>query len=149
MRKEMPMDMFKWNHGQEGTSIDATIRSEFPILNRSTPDGRPLVYLDSAASSQKLIAVIEALDDYYRRHNANIHRGVYQLSEQATARYEEARRRVAASVLCEMVTGMPLERAKALREAELLAELGCPIGPARLTCSLLSLNVLRIGLGGG
>jgi nitrogen fixation NifU-like protein len=55
----------------------------------------------------------------------------------------------AASILCEMATGMPLEEAKALREADLLAEIGCPVGPARLPCALLSLNVLRIGLGGG
>jgi cysteine desulfurase / selenocysteine lyase len=75
------------------TPLDAaTIRADFPILNQPVaPDQLPLVFLDSAASSQKPAAVIDALDDYYRRYNANIHRGVYQLSELATSKYEEAR----------------------------------------------------------
>jgi cysteine desulfurase / selenocysteine lyase len=69
------------------------IRAEFPILN----DGRtpPLVYLDSAATSQKPDAVLRAMDDYYATTNANIHRGIYAIAEQATAAYEDARRRVA------------------------------------------------------
>src|SRR6478735_9448163 len=70
----------------------AVIRRDFPILNLPVPEGkRPLAFLDSAASSQKPAVVIEALDDYYRRYNANIHRGVYQISEMATSKYEEAR----------------------------------------------------------
>src|SRR5688572_26039160 len=73
----------------------AEIRDDFPLLVRSTPDPRPLVYLDSAASSQKPAAVIDALDDYYRHFNANVHRGVYRLSEVATEKYEAARRLVA------------------------------------------------------
>src|SRR5687767_4810994 len=79
------------------TPLDADqIRKDFPILNQPTDDGRkPLVFLDSAASSQKPAQVIEALDEYYRTINANIHRGVYQLSEAATAKYEEARHIVA------------------------------------------------------
>ena len=56
----------------------AAIRDDFPLLARSTPDARPLVYLDSAASSQKPAAVIDALDHYYRHLNANVHRGVYR-----------------------------------------------------------------------
>ncbi|MDQ6779632.1 MAG: cysteine desulfurase [Candidatus Eremiobacteraeota bacterium] len=59
------------------------------------PHGKPLVFLDSAASSQKPIQVIEAMDDYYRRYHANIHRGVYHISELATEAYEEARAKVA------------------------------------------------------
>ncbi len=73
----------------------AAIRDDFPLLARSTPDARPLVYLDSAASSQKPAAVIAALDHYYRHLNANVHRGVYHLSEVATEKYEAARRLVA------------------------------------------------------
>jgi cysteine desulfurase/selenocysteine lyase len=74
----------------------AAIRRDFPILNQPIPEGkRPLAFLDSAASSQKPAVVIEALDDYYRRYNANIHRGVYEISELATSKYEEARHLVA------------------------------------------------------
>ena len=76
--------------------IDAArVRADFPILQRPGVNGRPLAFLDSAASSQKPAAVIEVLDAYYRETNANIHRGVYELSEKATARYEEARHLVA------------------------------------------------------
>jgi cysteine desulfurase/selenocysteine lyase len=71
-----------------------TIRADFPILSRQV-HGKPLVYLDNAATSQKPEAVIQALDDYYRRYNANIHRGVHTLAEEATEAYEQARRKVA------------------------------------------------------
>jgi cysteine desulfurase/selenocysteine lyase len=79
------------------TPLDgAAVRADFPILAQpGTADGRRLVFLDSAASSQKPAAVIEAMDAYYRRDNANIHRGVYQLSERATVAYEAARHTVA------------------------------------------------------
>lgn len=70
------------------------IRQDFPILHQEV-HGRPLVYLDNAASSQKPRLVIDALDEYYCRYNANVHRGIHTLSEQATAAYEEARRKVA------------------------------------------------------
>ncbi len=69
------------------------IRKDFPILQR-TVHGKPLVYLDNAATSQKPLAVIDALVEYYERYNANVHRGVHTLSEEATARYEEAREKV-------------------------------------------------------
>ena len=69
------------------------VRRDFPILQR-TVHGKPLVYLDNAATSQKPLAVIDALVEYYERYNANIHRGVHTLSEEATARYEEAREKV-------------------------------------------------------
>jgi cysteine desulfurase/selenocysteine lyase len=58
-------------------------------------NGRPLVYLDSTATSQKPLPVIQAMDEYYRAYNANVHRGIYQLSERASAAYEEARKKVA------------------------------------------------------
>ena len=66
------------------------VRSDFPILQR-TVHGKPLVYLDTAASAQRPLAVIEAIDGFYRRHNANIHRGVHTLSQEATEGYEQAR----------------------------------------------------------
>src|SRR5512134_2056300 len=71
------------------------VRKDFPILQRETSPGVQLVYLDSTATSQKPLAVIEAMDDYYRRSNANIHRGVHTLAEEATAYYEGARERIA------------------------------------------------------
>jgi cysteine desulfurase/selenocysteine lyase len=76
----------------------AVIRADFPILNQAHEGRRRLAFLDSAASSQKPTAVIDALTDYYRHSNANIHRGVYQLSELATSKYEEARHLVAAFI---------------------------------------------------
>ena len=70
------------------------VRADFPILARRI-NGKPLVYLDSAATSQKPAPVIDIMTDYYRRYNANPHRGVYAISEEATAAYEGARQRVA------------------------------------------------------
>src|SRR5918997_1203386 len=80
------------------TLDSAAIRDDFPLLARSTSDAQPLVYLDSAASSQKPAAVIDALNHYYCHLNANVHRGVYHLSEAATEKYEAARHRVAAFI---------------------------------------------------
>ncbi|MEJ2559989.1 MAG: cysteine desulfurase [Anaerolineae bacterium] len=73
--------------------VDA-IRQDFPILNQQV-NGKPLVYLDSGASSQKPLPVIEAMDECYRTYYANVHRGIYQLSEKTSASYEEARKKVA------------------------------------------------------
>jgi len=70
------------------------IRDEFPILSRRV-HGKPIAYLDSGATAQKPLAVIEALDRFWRTENANVHRGVYTLSEEATALYERARHTVA------------------------------------------------------
>jgi cysteine desulfurase/selenocysteine lyase len=70
------------------------LQADFPIL-AERPHGKPLVYLDSAATSQKPLAVIEAMDRYYREYNANVHRGIYEISERATAAYEGAREQVA------------------------------------------------------
>jgi cysteine desulfurase / selenocysteine lyase len=71
------------------------IRSQFPLLARRQ-DGRPLAYLDNGATSQKPLGVIDVLDRYWREQNANVHRGVYRLSEEATELYERARQIVAA-----------------------------------------------------
>src|ERR687886_216147 len=90
------------NHSENG-AVDlrgqapldvATIRRDFPILGRMV-HGKPLVYLDNAATSQKPRQVIQALVDYYEVYNANIHRGVYFIAEQATEQYELTRRKVA------------------------------------------------------
>ena len=72
----------------------ADIRKDFPILSRQV-HGKPLVYLDSTASSQKPQAVIDAMSIYYQTYHANVHRGVYALSEEATAAMEKARIKVA------------------------------------------------------
>ena len=74
--------------------IPATIRDDFPILGQ-TVNGKPLVYLDSAATSQKPRQVIDAIVTYYSEYNANIHRGVYAIAERATGEYEAARAKVA------------------------------------------------------
>jgi cysteine desulfurase / selenocysteine lyase len=70
------------------------VREDFPILHQFHHDQTPLIYLDNAATSQKPTPVIDAMDSYYRRYNANIHRGIHKLSEEATAAYEEARNKV-------------------------------------------------------
>lgn len=79
---------------EAATRSAAEIRQDFPILAREV-HGKPLVYLDSAASSQKPLSVIETMTEYYHLHNANVHRGVYEISEEATARMERARTKIA------------------------------------------------------
>lgn len=74
------------------------IRRDFPILEREIHPGVRLTYLDSTATSQKPAQVIEAMDSYYRQTNANIHRGVHTLAEEATARYEAARGKIASFI---------------------------------------------------
>jgi cysteine desulfurase/selenocysteine lyase len=79
-------------------SLDVVkVRADFPILQRAV-HGKPLVYLDTAASAQRPLAVIEAVGNFYRNHNANIHRGVHTLSQEATEDYERARLKVAAFI---------------------------------------------------
>jgi cysteine desulfurase/selenocysteine lyase len=73
----------------------ASIRSDFPIIQRDVRPGVPLVYLDSAATSQKPLAVIQVMDEFYRKSNSNIHRGIHTLAEEATEMYEAARVKVA------------------------------------------------------
>ena len=76
-------------------TIDTTrIREDFPILKREV-HGKPLVYLDNAATTQKPQVVIDALVEYYSSYNANIHRGIHALAEEATAKYEATRQQVA------------------------------------------------------
>src|SRR5690242_10901054 len=76
----------------------ARIRKDFPILERTVRDGQPLIYLDSANTSQKPRQVLDTLADFYERHNANIHRATHQLGEEATQAYEGARARLAAFI---------------------------------------------------
>ncbi len=73
----------------------ATIKKDFPLLRDVEVAGRPVVYLDSASSSQKPQAVLDAMDDFYRTTYANVHRGVYGLGAESTVRFEGARRKVA------------------------------------------------------
>jgi cysteine desulfurase/selenocysteine lyase len=82
----------------------AALRADFPVFDRPHRSGRPLAFLDSAASAPKPRAVIEALADAYGHHYANVHRGLYELSEDATARFEDARRTLARFI------GAPSER---------------------------------------
>jgi cysteine desulfurase/selenocysteine lyase len=80
---------------EELSTINATrIREDFPILKRQVND-KPLVYFDNAATSQKPNSVIDAINRYYRHYNANIHRGIHKLAEEATVAHEEAREKVA------------------------------------------------------
>src|SRR5439155_9756177 len=82
-------------HKIASTSVDwSALREDFPIL-REQSHGHPLIYFDSAATSQKPRAVIDALRHYYEHENANVHRGLHLLSSRATEAYEKARRRVA------------------------------------------------------
>ena len=83
------------------------IRADFPILSRLI-HGKPLTYLDSAATSQKPRQVIDAMVEYFSIYNANIHRGVYTIAEEATARYEESRKKIAAFIGAASLQGSDL-----------------------------------------
>jgi cysteine desulfurase/selenocysteine lyase len=72
----------------------AALRAQFPIL-QTTVHGKPLVFLDSASTSQKPLAVIDAVDGFYREYNANVHRGIYEIGERSTAAFERSRAQVA------------------------------------------------------
>ena len=87
-----------------GAFSGTALRADFPVFERPTSTGARLVYLDSAASAPKPRVVIEAMADAYAHHYANVHRGIYELSEDATARFEAARRKVARFI------GAPSER---------------------------------------
>ena len=69
------------------------IRKDFPILSKKV-NGKPLVYLDNAATTQKPIQVIKRIEQYYKTENANVHRGVHHLSELATQEYEKSREKI-------------------------------------------------------
>jgi cysteine desulfurase/selenocysteine lyase len=75
-----------------------SVRKDFPLLQQASVYGIPLVYLDNAATTQKPQVVLDTLDQYYTGYNSNVHRGVHQLSQQATEAYEQARRTVAAYI---------------------------------------------------
>ncbi|HEX2193650.1 MAG TPA: SufS family cysteine desulfurase [Candidatus Limnocylindria bacterium] len=87
-----------------GAFSGAALRADFPVFETPTRQGKRLVFLDAAASAPKPRAVIDALADAYAHHYANVHRGIYELSEDATQRFEGARRKVAAFI------GAPSER---------------------------------------
>ncbi|WP_042436528.1 cysteine desulfurase [Streptacidiphilus albus] len=92
-------DTFRSGSGSGSGVFDVeAIRKDFPILQRVLHDDKPLVYLDNAATSQKPRQVLDAMNAYYERHNANVHRGVHTLAEEATALYEGARDKVASFV---------------------------------------------------
>ena len=80
---------------QSTDSSFENIRKDFPILTRTVRDNKKLVYLDNASTTQKPNQVIDAITDYYRNHNANIHRAVYALAEESTEAYENARDKIA------------------------------------------------------
>ncbi len=81
-----------------GAAELAAVRADFPLLARTLRDGRPLVYLDSGATSQKPDVVLDAEQDFYLQRNAAVHRGAHQLAEEATEAFEDARARVAGFV---------------------------------------------------
>ncbi len=87
----MSSSLAEHRHAAPVTALDMEkVRADFPILSREVHD-KPLVYLDTAASSQRPLTVIEAIDRFYRKHNANVHRGVHLLSQEATEIYEDGR----------------------------------------------------------
>lgn len=94
----LPADSHRANTGQPMADIDwAAVRADFPVLQRQV-NGKPLIYFDSANTSQKPRRVIDTIDAFYREHNANISRAVHTLGMEATDAYEWARRRLAAFV---------------------------------------------------
>ncbi|HSA77152.1 MAG TPA: aminotransferase class V-fold PLP-dependent enzyme, partial [Nitrosarchaeum sp.] len=80
---------------QSAQTTFENLRKDFPILQRIVRDNKTLVYLDNASTTQKPNQVIDAITDYYRNHNANIHRAVYALAEEATELYESTRDKIA------------------------------------------------------
>jgi len=86
------------------------IISDFPILQRKVNGGKRLVYLDSAATSQKPLSVINAMDEYYRMYNANVHRGVYSIGHEATKAYEKSREIVARFINAEQTENIVFTR---------------------------------------
>src|SRR3989454_540612 len=92
--------MVRWNRMAKPAKVllnVPAIKADFPILQRKAHDRR-LIYLDSAATSQKPKQVIDATSDFYSRYNANVHRAIYELGEEATREYEGAREKIAAFI---------------------------------------------------
>src|SRR4029077_16179001 len=90
MQRHLPV----YSSAKVGSYDVERIRADFPILGRLM-NGKPLAYLDNAATSQKPVQVIESIDRYYNEYNANVYRGVYRISEEATLAYENARKQIA------------------------------------------------------
>jgi cysteine desulfurase/selenocysteine lyase len=84
----------------------AAIKADFPLLTDTTVNGYPIVYLDSASSSQKPQAVLDVMDDVYGHTYANVHRGVYGIAAEATDRYEAARAKVARFIKAPSTAGV-------------------------------------------
>jgi cysteine desulfurase/selenocysteine lyase len=84
--------------------LAAQVRPDFPILQRQI-NGQPLIYFDNAATSQKPLAVLQAMDLYYRHSNANVHRGVHTLGNEATEAYEGAREKDCPLCQCALPAG--------------------------------------------
>ncbi|KAG5175367.1 cysteine desulfurase [Tribonema minus] len=89
-----PTSDLKLENSSGGLSLGEKVRGDFPILNQEAYPGKPLVYLDSAATSQKPASVIATLDQYYTEYNSNVHRGAHSLSIRSTEAYEAARDKV-------------------------------------------------------
>lgn len=83
----------KYYFTSQGLDVDR-VRYDFPLLTSQRMHGKPIIYLDSTATSQKPDQVLLAMHNYYREYNANVHRGIYQISERASAAYEDARKKV-------------------------------------------------------
>ena len=90
--KKVPYEYNEYNRGMFDPN---TIKKDFPILNRTVRNGKPLVYLDSAATSQKPQVVIDAIVEYYTEHNANVHRGIHTLGDESTRMFYDARDTIA------------------------------------------------------
>ena len=81
-------------------TLPSDLKDRFPLLSQIV-NGHEIVYLDSAASSQKPDCVIDAMNNYYETINANVHRGAYEIAAQATEEMEQARRRIASFIGCQ------------------------------------------------
>jgi hypothetical protein len=142
-------------------SLDAaSVRQDFPIFDQLVY-GKPLVFLDSAASSQKPVQVLDAMDRVYRTTYANVHRGVYAFSERSTELYDQARERIAdiafsgdgcvisqaaTSMLMDVVVGKSVDEVQRLDRHAVPDLLGVPLTPTRVKCAVLGLKVLQAGL---
>ena len=99
---------------KQGAALDvARIRQDFPILNQLV-NGKPLVYLDNAATSHKPRIVIDAVSRFYERDNSNVHRGLHQLSERSTRAYEGARTKVQRFIGAADIYGLPVSTTQVL-----------------------------------
>lgn len=117
---------------RSGTLLGRGVRSDFPLLDQNVWEGKPLVYLDSAATSQKPAAVLEVMARHQSRDNANVHRGAHALSVRSTDAYEAARDKVAAFVHASSRNEIVFTRG-ATEAINLVAQVRCGRG---LSCRL-------------